>query len=271
MPYSEYFNYLNCNHSASRYGNYADALAETSHTDYNNSHNNHDNSTGVGCETSHTNHSNYLNTHYDYVNHQTGAHSNYSNHTNYSNPNSGAAKSLTWTSPWSGDTLNVTYIAESVNALKQLRDNVRRIATEKSQQNASVDVSTSSSTVGDNQFNDSNPSTHEYVEEQQFDAIRNSLNNLWAVIKGDDDATTPGVPDREQSDIIQKSDWELLKTKADDLMEYVDSGDYANTVTFTGTTPPPKHQAGFGSQTAHTNHSNYMNNQTVPYNEAIGT
>ena len=66
------------------------------------------------------------------------------------------------------------------------------------------------------------------------------MRNLWADIRGDADS----IPDKGPGDQVVKTDWERLKTKSDDLVEYNDSGDYSNAVSY--------------NDRAHTNHANYV-------------
>jgi len=249
MPYSEYFNYNNCNHSYSRYGNYANATGETSHTNYGDHHSYHYNTTGLGCATYHSSYGDYHNAHYNYVNHQAGAHYNYSNHINYSNPNTGAPMTVNWSDPWSGNNLDALYISESIDAIKQLRDNLKQISTNKSQQNSSVDLESNSSRVGDQRFEAGNK-----IDDDQYDAIKESLDNLWSDIKGDDDQSTPQASAKNAGELWRKSDWEFLKQKIDELASYDDSADYSNTKSTT-------------SGTSHTNHSSYFNWRNVPYKD----
>jgi len=249
MPYAEYFNYTNCTHSYSRYANYGNAIEETSHTDYGDHHSYHYNKTGIGCATYHNSYGDYHNAHYNYVNHQTNAHYNYTNHVNYSNPNSGEPMTLSWSPPWLyDDTLAATYISESINAIKQLRNNLRYLSNTKSQQNASVDVSTTSSRCGDHRFN-----AGEKIDDDQYDAIKESLDNLWAAIRGDDDGSTPNTSVKNIGHVIKKTDWETLKVKLDQLAAYDDSADYANTRSY--------------AQQSHANHSSYYNIRSVPYKD----
>ncbi len=252
MGYSEYFNSDGCG-DAYYYANYRNACGQ-SYGDYLNCETSWRNSAGSG-----TYYNNYRNCEESYANHSNRGyhHYNYSNTTTYTNYNTGSALSLSWSPPWSGNSLTSTYIAESVAGLKELRANMLRISNEKSQQSASIDLSTSSPNVGNAEFDAPGP---DFVEDNQYDALKDSLDNLWAAIKGDDDATTPEAPVRNAADKILKTDFELLKTKTDALAAYGDTADYLNHINYTGATPCSTYPTDANPTGAgHSNHGNYAN------------
>ena len=251
MPYSEYFNYDNALHKSIRYANYGNSGA--THTNYSDHHSYHRNTYGLGCATYHSSYGDYHAAHYNYNNHQTNAHYNYKNHINYSAANKGVPMNLTWSSPWDGDDISATYIAESIDAIKQLRDKLKFVDEHRSHAETTVDVAPDSARVGDQRFQAGSK-----IDDDQYDAIKESLDNLWATIKGDDDSTTPEAPNRDAGDPFKKSDWIYLKQKIDALAEYDDSADYSNLVS--------KSKDG----TYHTNHYNYWNSGNVPYMDIGG-
>ena len=244
--YNEYFNYQNCTQQQS-YSNYNDQCF-TTYYNY------------PDCEVSYHNYKDcetcwvtsygawsYRNTYYNYSDCEVSYHNytdcetsynnavndcntytNYANHIDYSNPNSGDPMSLSWESPWGGwnnDDIAADKISESVNAIKQLRHNIKHLSENKSQQNASVDVGQDSPNVGDEELDPPGP---DYVEEKQWDALRDSLENLWQAIA----SSSSNTPDRSQGDLIKKSDWSLLKQKTDDLAQFDASSSYSNHVDY---------------------------------------
>lgn len=317
MPYNEYFNYANCVQGGGHY-NYYDC--EQAHSNYFNqgTHYNYDNHGDWGtCKF----HSQYINScTQSYTNYSDcEMYEDYTNHINYTNPDIGDPITLTWTSPWTGDTLTSTYIAESIEGLKELRDNVEYLSNNKSQQSASVDFDDANDDTFDDtapinelvldgslsgQGNDQheietttgeatifnindiieifdsadplndgnyrvlnivdghiivldktyntlnsavetgsgtvrNLTTPEKVDDAQFNAIRDSLENLWQAIR----AQGAGVGQNAEGDEVLRSEWESLKTQSDALAAY-DDPNYSNHV---NTTDP------------HTDYSNYGN------------
>jgi len=242
MGYQEYFNYANCTQQTS-YTNYGNTCF-TSYYNYSN------------CEVSSLNYADcetcwitsygkwsYINTYYNYSNCEVSytnypdcevsynnysndcvTYTNYTNHINYSNPNSGAPITLDWSTPWggwSGDTLPATYIAESINALKQIRYNIRHLEHNKGQHTVTTDTDPASPNVGDPEFDPPGP---DYVEDNQWQALKSSLDSLWNAIAGQ----SSGLPDKFPGDEIFKADWENLKVKTDQLAQYDASAAYAN-------------------------------------------
>lgn len=253
MGYAEYFNNDGCSHSYA-YTNYLNTCSHL-HANYYDCSTRHYDLFGSG-----TYYYNYSNCSVGYYNVSRGSrHYNYSNLTNYTEYNRGNAIVLSWGTDWTGDTLNSTYIAESIAGLKELRDNMSTLSSWKSQQNATVDVSTTSPNVGNAEFDDANPATPEFVEDNQYDALKLSLDNLWAAIKGDDDATTPGSPVKNAGDGISKSEFELLKTKTDELAAYVDPS-YLNHINYSGPTPCATYPTDSNPTGAvHSNYAAYTN------------
>ena len=166
----------------------------------------------LNCEVSYDNYANDCSTSYTYT-----------NHVDYSNYDSGSPQSLTWGANWSGDTMVATYISDSINALKEIRDNIELISFNKGQQD--VSSSNVSSETGDSE--DSKFNANEKVDDLQYDAMRNTLEELYTALTG----VGAGLEVKDLGDKIKKTEWEALKTKADDLMEsYIDS--YNNTVSY---------------------------------------
>jgi len=225
--------HANSNNYCSTYHANTNNYCSTSHSNSNNA-----------CSTSYSNSNNACSTYYNNASDNCNTSQDYTNHVNYANQDSGNAQTLTWSEPWTENVLNTTLISDGIEAIKNIRDNINILSTIKSQQNASVDVAASSANVGDAKFNDANPATPEFVEDNQYIALRDSLYSLWAEIRGDDDSSTPALADKAPGDIITKSDWENLKIKTDELAGYVDPS-YSNTISYTAA--------------AYTNHANYAN------------
>lgn len=173
----DYFDYANCVQTI----NYLNTMAycQTSHVNHQNCGTGHRNST---WNSYHGNYSNYGNTPHLNTNNHCHTYTDYTNHVNYTNSDTGAPQTLAWTSPWSGNSLAVTYISQSVDAILELRNNIRQLSETKSQQTASVDVATGSVNVGDAEFDGVGT---DHVEDNQYDALRDSLYSLWSDIKGD--------------------------------------------------------------------------------------
>lgn len=202
MPYSEYFD------TGSQTNTYTDSYY---------------------CSAGHFNTATQGSNYYNY----TRCDNTYANHWNYTSTNKGNPISLTWSSPWGGTTgaktLSATYIAESVNAIKQLRDNMKQIEDTRQHRGTTTtpttDLLTTSVNVGDAQFNDNNPATDEFVEDDQYDALRDSLNSLWtSIVK----SGSPGLVDKAPGDQLNKVDWEAVASKTSQLGEAYTDPAYAN-------------------------------------------
>lgn len=168
----------------------------------------------------------------DYTNYTNTCTVSYTNTWSYqSNDKHADTTAPTWTSPWGGSsgarTLSSTYIEESLDAIKALRDQVKALQTRRESLYSpfTTDVETSSTRVGDTKFDDSNTSTPEYVEDDQYDAIRESISNIWDTIKTG--TTMPGDA-KDAGDIIKKTDWQQLASNLDNLASTVTPITYAN-------------------------------------------
>lgn len=227
--YSEYVN-VACTHY-SDYHNYNNICSNTYANYANGSYRNH--SDGGSA----TYHHNYANGAYiQYTNsYSCSVYSDHHDHVNYTLTDKGTAKTLTWSSPWGGvagaRTLDEDYITNSVDAIKQLRDNIRGAATDLTDKLSYNTTIASTEDVPDADFG-----VDKYVLPPTNNDLKSNLDSLWAVIRGDDDASTPGQATKARGDLINKSDMENLASKTDQLAAYVDPNylnhvDYANGLT----------------------------------------
>jgi len=231
MPdYAEYLDGT-CDHY-SDYHDYSDVCSNT-YTNYTNcAYGNH--SDGASA-TYYSNYSNQSYKNYSQA-YSCSEYSDHHDHTDWSPTDKGVAQTLTWNSPWGGTsqnrTLDTTYIMESVEAIKELRDNIFGL-TSKLHYNANI--ANDMINLPDTEFDDSNPETNEYINPDTVNDPKANLDNLWAAIKGDDDASAPGVSAVSTGELINKLNWQELASKADELAEYADPSylnhvDYANGV-----------------------------------------
>jgi len=226
MAYTEYFNIVNQD-DGNDYTNYYNGCS----VDYTNYYNR--------CSAGHYNVATRGSHYYNYYNKCSVDYTNYTNRCthayrnvwSYKAPDKGTDHTApSWTSPWGGShgnrTLNVTYIEESVDAIKKLRDELK--AFEERRENLKVtfttDLSSTSPRVGDDQFNDNNPATPEKVEDDQYDAIKESIDNLWNKVKG----TSSGLPVKNPGEKISKTDLEVMANKLDNMTTTTTASYYAN-------------------------------------------
>lgn len=249
MPYTEYFDvgthtneysdYLNQGANYTNYLNLGTSYYNASYVDHC-SAGHYNTATRDSTYKNYTNYDNYNNavyddyadvcteSHYDYLNVCTQG---YDNHWNYTSTDKGQPIELSWSSPWGGTeelALGATYIAESVDAIKQLRDNMKEIEEKRlhrGTQTPITDLAPDSPNIGDSELNDENPLTAEKVEDDQFDALRDSLNNLWLSIKKSGDS---GIPDKDVGDIVKKENVEGLAKGAINLGEEYTDPTYVN-------------------------------------------
>ena len=237
MAYSEYANGT-CSHYSDHHESYT--CYDVKDNYYNGAYRNHSNGSSA---TYHQNYSNgYLNA---YHNAYTCTHYNdHHDHNDYSMSDKGVSQTLTWNSPWGGTSqnrdLNINYITGATPAIKQLRDNIAGLT---SKLHYAANIASPIIDIPDSDFDDGNPNTAEYVEPPQNNDMKSNLDNLWEVIKEDDDSSTPGVPSKSVGDIINKVDWEKLANKADELAGYADPSylnhvDYVNGVSGGYAGPP---------------------------------
>lgn len=232
--YTEYTNGA-CSHYADYHQSYY--CGTDTYTDYSNgAYINHSNG---GSATYHNNYSNA-----SYRNHYnvTACHnySDHHNHTNYAMADRGVAITLNWTSPWGGTAgnriLGEDYVTNSIDAIKELRDNISGNTGTESTISLKDKLSygttaTDPAQTPDTDFDDSDPGTEEYILPRQNNNLKSNLDKLWASIRGDDDASEPGTTGVLTGDLASKADWELLANKADELAAYADPS-YKNHVDY---------------------------------------
>lgn len=231
MAYSEYFNSGSVNNETVYY-NYGNVCG-VSHTNTPLCSAGHYNTRGNG-----SNYSNYsnqcTNTYDDVSDYLNAAHSNYVNHFNTSSTDKGLPVHrqsnfpLSW-NQWSGSSGSRaigTYISESVDAIKELRSNMEKISDGFASNKISDPLGSLASdpAISDNTLNDNNTETAEYVKDTQFDKLRDSLQTMWAAIRGD--AST--IPtNKAPGDQVAKNDWESLANVSESLFNYTAIG-YTN-------------------------------------------
>jgi hypothetical protein len=223
---------------------YSQSYCITSYVNFNNT-----------CITTYNNYSDCNTTHVNAIN-ACNTYTNYTNHINYTNPNSGVPISLNWNN-WTADDMNATYIQESIDAIKELRNKIDNLSGIKSQNTFNPSqLSPSTGPVNDNEFNDNNANTPEYVEDIHYETLRNNLNALWNDINGGDS----NLPVKNDGDIINKNDFNNMKQKIDDLAELDDSTNYANTFQSTaGATHNHNNYINYSDESG-TIHNNYVDN-----------
>lgn len=168
------------------------------------------------------------------------AHSNHGNHHNYAGQtthatgaNTGQPISLSW-DYWPDNDLNDDKIQNSVDRLKELREQISYLQENKGWK-TKVDPNNSTQLIPDNptldlsgaadsEFNDGDPGTVEYVEDVQYDSLREGFDALYSnIISG-----SSGLVDKNSGDRIMAEDFEALKTKIDELASSDVSAQYTN-------------------------------------------
>ena len=231
MPqYNEYFDEAQTNeseceqylHPIPGYYNYQD---------FNYSHKNH--SDGLGG-TGYYNYNDDCTAGYDDVQECT-VNLIYHDHRNDVNINNGIKTAgdleISWSSPWGGiekdRSLESTYIEQSVEGIKQLRDNISKL---QGKLHGGAPGSTGAHlpeeiiNFPDSDINDTDPATPEFVTEEMHDQLRSNLDNLWTALKEGrpGEQPTTGIIDVEEHKKINKTDWEELANGVDELSAYLD-------------------------------------------------
>ena len=203
--------------------------------------------------------SGYSNHHYnysDYTNYQNGYYcSTYANYTNYvdaSNTRLGGPITLTWSSI-------DTYSKVNSNVIKEIRDNVRRLSTEKQRNQVSTtNVSTDSGTASNSLLD-----TYNKVTLSSINGIRDTLNKLYSELNQSNN-------NNPNFDFLQSSTISSLKEAVNTLaskdisssyVNYVNSNyDYNNPNTYSNSSNIP-----VGNITYYGNTSSYANSYCSEY------
>lgn len=203
--------------------------------------------------------SGYSNHHYDYsdyTNYQNGYYcSTYANYTNYidaSNTKLGGPITLTWSSIDKDAPVNSMI-------MKEIRDNVKKLSTEKQRNQVSTtNVSSDSGTASNSVLG-----TYEEVKLSSVNGIRDTLNNLYSELN-QNNSNNPSF------NFLQSSTISSLKTAIDTLastdisssyVNYVDSNyDYNNQNTYSNSSNIP-----VGNITYYGNTSSYVNSYCSEY------
>lgn len=198
-----------------------------------NSHNSH------GSHGSHGNHHN---------------HSSHGNHLNYGDmnvnktyTNTGSPKTITW-SNW-GTLDDDEYIKDSVPKIEELREKIQWLHdhhggghwNQNPPDNPNIDLSDAAPEEFDGVGTD-------YVEDIQYDALRNSLETLKQHIAG----TGTGLPNKSEGDLVNNEDFASLKAEIDSLANYNASSQYTNHNSHNDHDNHDNHES-------HGNHNNYYN------------
>lgn len=178
------------------------------------------------CETSYYNYKD-CETDYNNLANDCKTKINYTNYSEFTLTNKGLPLSpaLSWNSSWSGDTLVAEKLTDSISAIKNIRDNIKRLTDEKGLNTvSSSNVLPTSGNSKDAEFNDGVPETIEYVEDIHFNALRDTLDALYTQLTG----ASSGISKVANEQLISRSQVQALKAKTDDLAEATVS--YSNVV-----------------------------------------
>ncbi|MCF7870397.1 MAG: hypothetical protein K9M01_04700, partial [Candidatus Omnitrophica bacterium] len=103
-----------------------------------------------------------------------------------------------------------------MDALKEIRDNIRYLSQNKGQQSVDdTDVSSTSGASQDDEFDDSNSATHETVENEHYEGMRQTIEGLYQALL----SSSTGLSTKSDGNMVKKTEWETMKTKTDDLAE----------------------------------------------------
>jgi len=183
---------------------------------------------------------NYCNNSGYYNYHNT--HDRCSNHTDYNElidktaTEKGLPKNLNWGNAWSSPppnaTINTNYVTESMASIRELKNNIQNNSSglaAKLHRNANATISS----VPDSEFDDGNSATTETPKAVgQFNKMLSNLNSIWAVTRGDDDSSNPGIPTNNRGDDIIKTELEDMANKVGELATYHDPS-YLNHINYT--------------------------------------
>jgi hypothetical protein len=159
-----------------------------------------------------------------------GNHRNHKSHGSYKNYRTDEPfydyhepRQLDWIN-WEG-ALEEKANEKSVEQIKELREKINYLKENKAapsqapDSNPSIDLSN----ISDNTFDDNNPSTAEYIDDVQYESLKESLDILKNHISG----SSSNLPDISEGEFLQRSNFENLKNEIDNLSQY-DAGSYSN-------------------------------------------
>lgn len=228
MAYSEYFD--NACVDAPIYSNYVDSAEYTCAIYYTCAVSHENYYVGFSC-TSYSNHSN------SYHNHSNVYHAycvttyGYNNHFNYTNPTTANYDPGAFDSAWSGTALTSTYITESVDAIKDLRNKIKLIANNKGQSTIiPTNVESASGITANTEFDGVG---HDYVENEHYNALRSTMAELWTDLNVSGSFSSADLNDNDE---IKRDDWNTLKGDVDDVISC--SVSYSNSVNYNETITP---------------------------------
>lgn len=192
------------------------------------------------------------NSHGSHGNHNN--HESHGNHANYADQdvndtynNTGTPKTLSW-SNW-GTIDNDEYIKDSVPKIEELRDKIQYLRDNHG-------YGTWDGVAPDNPTVDLSNAAHEefdgvgvdYVEDIQYDALRDSLETLKQHIAG----SGTGLPNKVDGDYVTNEDFASLKAEIDNLASTDVSAQYSNHNSHNDHDNHDNHSS-------HGNHANYYN------------
>lgn len=164
----------------------------------------------------------------------------YTNSSNITFYNLGSVKSIAWSTNWNGDTLNPTSITSSIEAIKEIRDNLFDQASHKTN-NASItrDVTPL------NEITDSDFTGGVEIKDDDYNAIINTLNGLYTTFGLTAPAT---LTTKAPSTLLTNDDVEKLKKEVDNFAALNLTAHYTN-------------HFNYLNNAEYTNHTNYLNYQ----------
>jgi hypothetical protein len=162
-----------------------------------------------------------------------GDHSNHGNHGNHNSSiittseileNTGEKINLSWEN-WDSQSLDETYASSSIDNIKELRDKIYYLQQNKSGDSGELDnPSVNFTGAEDHNFNDNDPSTPEYIDDVQYDTIKNQFEKLYEHMKNE----TKTLPGAEEGEKIEKNKIEIIRAEIDQLAGYDTSAAYTN-------------------------------------------
>lgn len=167
-----------------------------------------------------------------------GSHGDHSNHRNHGNHNSsivtysvtsddtGAPMTLSW-EDWDSQNIDDVYVSSSIDKIKELREKIDYLKNNKSGISGEVSDNPSTDFTGaeDQDFNDADPGTPEYIDDVQYDTIKNNLEALYTHMKN---GQSTNLNDANEGEFLSKEKIELIRIKIDELATYDSSPSYVN-------------------------------------------
>lgn len=160
-------------------------------------------------------------------------HNSYANSlANYDDPNLGEPKTLTWVNWAPAEDLQGQSIESSVDKIKELRNKIQYL--QENHTEGSLLTPTPNPAIDLSGAADTELEPSDYVDDNTYDALRDSLETLTLHLKG----SGTGLVVKNDDDYIEDTDFEQVKVKIDDLASY---------------------QAAYSNHNNHANHASYAN------------